>query len=386
MRICILSNDNIPLGFLDNDAPKALHFYDDTLHIYLSGTAHTFEFTANSDHEDADLLTVGNKLAFFYEGKPYFMNIMTTEEDESEIKVEAWAFALELLNEQAIAYTATQAMSFADYIKAFGFDSDLLQIGVNEVSNKRITNEWTGESDTILKRLYSLATVFDAEIEFLPVLNDDYSLDYIQLNVYREHSDGNQGVGRRRDDMRFRYGKDVTGVSKTEDITELYTAIRPTGKDDINISSLGRREVKDSEGNLLFVKPNGSPDIRAPQACQRFPSSVGDEKYILLNWSTEYEDVETLYSNALAKLKGICEPQCTYEIKGYIDVGIGDTITVIDEAFEPSLWLETRVTEQKISFTDPTKNSTTFDNTTELGSGISSTLKFKVADKTLYIL
>ena len=375
MRICILSRDNVPLGFMDNDVPNALHFYDDKLHVFMKGSAHTFEFSAVADHEDACLLEVGNKLSFYYKNTPYYLNIMVTEQTETEIKVEAWAYALELLNETAMAYSAQNAMTFVQYIRKMNFEFHILEIGINEVANKSITNEWTNENDTILKRLYSLATLFDAEIEFIPRLNDDYSLNKIVLNVYRAHSSNHQGIGQKRDDMRYRYGKDVTGIIKKQDISELYTCIRPYGNDDLTIKSIGKREHKDPDGNVAYTHAPNAGEIMAPIAAQNFPSTVGvNDKYIAYNWKTDYKDAETLYSNALAKLKEISVPKCTYEIKGYIDVNIGDTITVVDESFNPPLYLETRVTEQELSITDSTKNSTTFDNTTELESQLDDTL------------
>jgi phage minor structural protein len=375
MRICILSRDNVPIGYIDNDIKEALHYYDDTLHMYLSGTAHTFEFKTQARHKDSLLLEVGNKIAFLYKERPFYMNIMTVERDEEEVSVEAWAFALELLNETAMAYTATKAMSFVEYVKAMNFEYNILEIGINEVAEKNIKHEWTSETDTILKRLFSLASVFDAELEFIPVLNDDYTLKNIALNVYRAHSSKYQGIGEKREDVYYRYGKDVNGITKTEDITELYTAIRPYGADDLTLASLGKKEELDANGNVEFVHFAGQNEILAPQAAERFPSTVSNyEKYICYNWKTDYKSVNTLYGNALAKLKELSTPNSKYEIDGYIDVNIGDTITIIDEAFNPPLYLETRVTEQQISTVTPSKNKTIFDNTTELESQIDVSL------------
>lgn len=381
MRIAILSKDNQVLGFLDNDAPSALHFYDDTLHIYLTGTAHTFEFTCSENHEDAQLLEVGNKLAFFYKNKPYYLNIMTTSHTETEITVEAWAYCLELLNETAKAYSATEAMSFEAYFKKMIYSNDVISIGLNEVSDKKIKNEWTSTTDTLLKRLYSLADTFSAELEFVPVLNDDYTFSKIEVNVYKEHSDTNQGIGERRTDANYRYGKGVDGITKKQDITSLYTAIRPTGEDDLTISDIEDRTVTDDDGNVLYFHKKGSGLIYAKQAMETFPSAVGtDDKYICYNWETDYSTTEALYGNALAKLKTISVPDSTYEIEGAIDVSIGDTITVIDESFNPALYLETRVTEQEISFTDSTKNKSTFENTKELESQIDDSLTKRVEE------
>ena len=381
MRIAILSKDNQVLGFLDNDAPSALHFYDDTLHIYLTGTAHTFEFTCSENHEDAQLLEVGNKLAFLYKNKPYYLNIMTTSHTETEITVEAWAYCLELLNETAKAYSATEAMSFEAYFKKMIYSNDVISIGLNEVNDKKIKNEWTSTTDTLLKRLYSLADTFDAELEFVPVLNDDYTFSKIEVNVYKEHSDTNQGIGEKRTDANYRYGKGVDGITKKQDITSLYTAIRPTGEDDLTISGVEDRTVTDDDGNVLYFHKKGSGLIYAKQAMETFPSAVGtDDKYICYNWETDYSTTEALYGNALAKLKTISVPDSSYEIEGAIDVNIGDTITVIDESFNPALYLETRVTEQEISFTDSTKNKSTFENTKELESQIDDSLTKRVEE------
>ena len=381
MRIAILSSGNQVLGFLDNDAPSALHFYDDTLHIYLTGTAHTFEFTCSENHDDTQLLEVGNKLAFFYKNKPYYLNIMTTSHTETEITVEAWAYCLELLNETAKAYSATEAMSFESYFKKMIYSNDVISIGLNEVSDKKIKNEWSSTTDTLLKRLYSLADTFDAELEFMPVLNDDYTFSKIEVNVYKKHSDTNQGIGERRTDANYRYGKGIDGITKKQDITSLYTAIRPTGEDDLTISDVEDRTITDDNGNVLYFHKKGSGLIYAKQAMETFPSAVGtDDKYICYNWETDYSTTEALYGNALAKLKTISVPDSSYEIEGAIDVNIGDTITVIDESFNPALYLETRVTEQEISFTDSTKNKSTFENTKELESQIDDSLTKRVEE------
>lgn len=375
MRICILSKDNEPLGFLDNEISEGLHFYDDTLHIYFTGTAHTFEFSVIATEEAADLLKVGNKISFIYKDRGYYMSIMNTEQDEEEIKVEAWSYCLELLNEKASSYEPAEAHTFLEYFNTMIFTNDIFEVGVNEVSTYKRKLEFSNDTDTLLARIYSLATNFDAEVEFIPQLNADYSLDKFLMNVFKEHSDTDQGIGERREDEYFRYGKDVDGVTKTQDISELYTMIVPTGKDGLTIASLGERKVYDDDGNLLYWHPNKSAAIYAPIACQNFPSAVtSKDKYIRYDWDTEYSSVETLYGNALAKLKTLSAPESTYEIEGNIDVNVGDTITVIDEAFSPPLYLETRVTEQEISFTDPTKGKATFSNTKELETAIDSTL------------
>ena len=374
VRIAILNSTDEVCCFMDNSAPDALHYYGDELHEYLEGSAYTYSFTVSSKHADSEFLTEGGKISFVWRGKDYYLNIMKIEQDEYEISVEAYGLSLELLNEYVGDYSAATAMSFEEYITAFGF-AEVLTIGVNEVSDKKITNEWTGDA-TVLARLFSLATVFSAELEFVAQLNDDHSLKAIVLNVYREHDDNHQGMGENRQDIALRYGVNVEGVKKTSDISELYTAIRPTGKDGLTITSLDKT-VYDDDGNVLYSSPKGYNHILAVQACAQFPSNLlssTTDRYIAKLFSYDTDNAETLYGQALAELKKNCTPQVTYDIDGYFDTNIGDTVRVEDDEYNPTLYLDARVTEQVRSFTDPTKNKTTFSNVVEKQSEIDESL------------
>ena len=380
VRIAILNTADIICAFMDNTAPDALHYYDDELHEYLEGSAYTYSFTVSAKHEDSAFLTEGGKISFVYRDKDYYLNIMKIVRDEYEIEVEAYGLSLELLNEYTGEYSAPKAMSFVEYVDALYF-ADVITIGINEVSDKRITNEWTGES-TILARLFSIANVFSAEIEFVAQLNDDYSLKTIVMNIYREHDDTHQGMGEARQDITLRYGVNVEGIQKTSDISDLYTAIRPTGKDGLTIWSLERTEY-DENGNVLYWTPKNSTDIHAVQACQQFPSNLlksTTDKYIINLYSYDTDNVETLYGQALAELKKNCVPQVTYDIDGYFDTNIGDTVRVEDDEYNPTLYLDARVTEQVRSFTDPTKNKTTFSNVIERQSEIDASLLERVSE------
>lgn len=370
VRIAILDAYDNVCAFLDNGAPKGLHYYEDELHEYLKGAANTFSFKSSAKHEDSAYLTEGNKLAFQYHDRDYYLNIMRVVRDEWTVEVIAYSLSFELLNEQKEAYKAPKAMSFAEYLNVMDYEK-VLTLKINEVSDKKITHEWTG-TDTLLKRVYSLATVFGAEVEFIPELNRDHSLKRILLNVYEEHSDTAQGIGQERTDLTLRYGINVTGITKTSDITELYTAIRPFGKDGLTVTNLDKTEL-DADGNIEFQSPKGNRNILAVQARDRFPSNpMGNlnDRYIAKIWSYDTDNVNVLYGQALAELKKNCVPQVEYEVSGYFDTGIGDTVTIVDEEYTPELYLSARVTEQIVSFTDRTRNQTIFSNFKELQSEI----------------
>lgn len=374
IRIAILNPYNNVLAFLDNTVPNAMHYFDEILHTYLKGSSYTFEFTTMTAHDDAVFLVEGNKLSFKRKGKDYHLTIMNVEKGGDTTSVTAYGLCLELTNEYVGEYKAPRAMSFTEYVNAYGFEQSFT-IGRNEVSDKRITHEWTG-TDTVLARLYSIANVFDAELEFVTQLNDDYSLKNVVLNIYRAHSDSVQGMGSDKRSTILRYPNDVYGITKTSDITELYTAIRPTGTNGLQLNSISGRTVKDSNGNVLY-KVNGN-NILAPQARDRFPSTLitnhSNDMYAVQIWSYETENVETLYGQALVQLKKNCVPKVTYDVDAYIDADIGDTFTIEDAEYNPTLYLEARITEQEICFTDSEKCKTIFDNFEEKQSQISSAL------------
>ena len=377
VRIAILSANNTQVAFMDNAHKKSMHYWDDELHEYLQGAANTYTFTVNAKHPDAEHVTVGNKVAFTHKGKSYYLNIVNTDQTEQTITATAWSLSFELINEDAGEYKAGKAMSFEEYLAVFDAERTL-KLGLNEVSDKRITNEWTGTT-TVLKRLFSLANVFSAEIEFETVLNSDYSLKEIVLNVYREHSDTDSGIGEYRGDVVLRYGKGITGIRKTTDAEKLYTCIQPTGKDGLTINGLDKKEY-DENGNIEYFTDGAI--IRAPQARDRFPSNIvnKEDAYILLRKEYDMDNKDKLYSMALSDLKTASEPVVTYEVDGHFDTNIGDTVRMQDQEWTPVLYLQARVSEQVRSLTNPNTAKTVFTNYKELMSEISSDLLDKMQE------
>lgn len=377
IRIAILSANNTPVAFMDNAHKKSMHYWKDELHEYLQGAANTYTFTVSAKHQDAENVTAGNKVSFIHKGKSYYLNIVNTEQTEETITATAWSLSFELINEDAGEYKAGQAMSFEEYLAIFDAERTL-KLGLNEVSDKRIANEWTGTT-SVLKRLFSLANVFSAEIEFETVLNKDYSLKEIVLNVYREHSNTNSGVGEYRNDIVLRYGKGITGIRKTTDAEKLYTCIQPTGKDGLTINGLDKKEY-DENGNIEYFTDGAI--IRAPQARDRFPSNIVNkaDAYILMRKEYDTDSKDKLYSMALSDLKTASEPVVTYEVDGYFDTNIGDTVRMQDQEWTPVLYLQARVSEQIRSLTNPKTAKTVFTNYKELTSEISDSLLQRMQD------
>lgn len=378
--IAVKSQYDQVLAFFNNAAPKAMHFKNDRLHEYVKGNASQFTFKTAAKHSDSQYLVEGNKLAFRWKNKDYDLNIVKVIRDEKVVEVTAYSTMFELLYETRGEYTGN-SMTFEQYLNVFD-PEHVLVVGVNEVSSARISNKWEG-TQTILARLFSLATVFSAEIEFVTELNDDYTLKQVTLNVYKEYSDGlNQGIGENRSDVILKYGKGITGITKTSDISDgIYTAILAYGKDGLSINDIERNWYNE-DGNLEYFTRKGQPRIYAPLARDNFPSNLfasENERYIGYEADdTEYTSQEALLGYMLSELKKLSTPEVTYEIDGKFDVDVGDTIIVEDDGYNPTLYLSVRVAETEKSLSNPSIRKAVISNVKELSSEIDASLLAQV--------
>lgn len=371
------------VAFVDNDKQNTLNYYDDTWARDLPTGSSTFEFTVfkkaiKSDTALSKAYQYLNERAwvsFRYHGRTYLFNVMTVEENEQTIKCYCENLNLDLINEHANPYKAERAMSFIEYCQEMGLlGFSNLSVGINEISDRRRTLEWEGQ-DTNLARLLSLANKFDAEIEFETQLNADSSIKSFRVNVYQENDENHQGVGRVRNDIQLTYGKNLTSITRKVDKTGVFNAIRPTGKrrvknergeeveEVVTLGGLDPWSVT-KDGILEFYQRNES--LYAPISMQMYPSvfspSTFDDQWIRKDFSYETDNPKELRRLAYNELKKHCYPAATYEVDGFIDVEIGDTIKIYDNGFSPALMIQARVSEQKISFTNPASNKTTFSN------------------------
>ncbi|QBX16314.1 tail assembly protein [Streptococcus phage Javan241] len=312
---------------------------------------------------------------------------MRVEEDEHTIKCYCENLNLELLNEYSNPFKAKEAMSFKQYCDILGLlNYTALSIGINEVADFKRTLEWEGQ-DTKLARLLSLANKFDAEIEFETKLNPDSTLKSFKINVYRENDDEHQGVGRIRTDIRLEYKKNLKSIKRTVDKTGIFNAVRPTGKtegDDPKEVTIGGMvdpiKEKNAKGILEFYQDGDV--LYAPISRQMYPSAFApennDDQWIRKDLFVESDNQKVIRAAGLKALKKAAYPAVTYEIDGFLDVEIGDTIQIYDNGFSPALNIRARVSEQTISFTNPQNNKTTFANFKELENRLSSNLQARL--------
>lgn len=226
------------VAFIDNNKQTTLNFFNDKWTRSLESATSVFEFSVFKKKIQSDTyveqaykhLNERAFVSFKYKGRSYLFNVMKTEENEQIIKCYCENLSLELMLEYQGAYKAPKAMTFEEYLKTWGIlGVAKLDLGINELTDQRRALQWEGQ-ETSLARLISLARNFDAEIEFETHLKSNSQLDRFVMNVYKAHSAENQGVGRKRNDVVLKYGKNVRSIKRSVDKTQLYNAIKPVGR------------------------------------------------------------------------------------------------------------------------------------------------------------
>ncbi len=472
------------VAFVDNSKQNTLNYYNDTWSRDMPTGSSTFEFTVFKKAIQSDTalskayqhLNERAWVSFRYNGRTYLFNVMSVEENEQTIKCYCENLNLELINELVNPYKATRAMTFAEYCQEMALlNYAHLTIGINEISDKQRIIEWTTQ-ETKLARLLNLAKQFNAEIEFDTQLKADSTLKKFIVNIYHEHDDTHQGVGRIRNDVFLKYGKNISSITRKVDKTGVFNTIRPTGKmptveaEDSGERHVSSRRVKNSDGSttetIIRTAPDGTKSktivhtkvtkladktrittttttrsdgsieqtvttsqkggpsntekriikppkkkeketepekevltienlgdwsiknergelefyqrgqqLYAPLSMQLYPSTftsaTAEDQWTRRDFDFDTDEPNELRRLAYLKLKQHCYPAITYEVDGFVDVEIGDTIQIYDDGFSPALIVKARVTEQKISFTNPASNKTTFANFKALESKLS---------------
>lgn len=378
------------VAVLDNSLSGAIHYFDDEFHRYLDYGRSTFDLSIAKKHmmysnastgaeDDFQYLKENHFLVFTYKNRDYKFTIRRVEETESSLRLFCEDLSFDLLNEYRGPYKADKAYPISKYVNDCLVDSGY-EIGINEFTKNERTLEWEGDQ-TVLKRLLSICNSFGAEIEFETILNDDRTVDKQLVHLRKR-------VGMDRPDVELKYGRDVSSIRRSVDNTGLITAIKPRGHEEDNkivtIKNV-EKEIKDENGNVVFYTKKGSEYICAPMANQEYgnPKRKGGG-YIVGQFSYDTKSDTELFNRALTELEKKCVPAYEFEIEGFYDIDIGDTIRAIDEGYNPILLLEARISEQTISFSDPTKNKTVYSNYRILQNKVSQSLLDRIDEVKKY--
>ncbi|TLQ11753.1 serine/threonine protein phosphatase [Lactococcus cremoris] len=386
------------VGFINNNLPDALHYFDDNWHRYLAEGTSTFDFSVNKINSSYALLTLQSYISFTYDGEDYLFNIINIEQDHYSMHLQCENLNLELISEEVGAYGNTKRHSIVWYLKNVAkITNDFVEIGNNpfplndeDSSNPILSFDST---DTKLARIISICNSFNAEFQFRTQLKNDGTLQNITIDLYKE-----EGVGQKRKDVTLYYGKNIAGItSKADRTSTFFNATTVTdSKNKFNWLSVEGKHYN-SDGQLEFYKNAGDNTAYAPLSRDMFPSqlkSSSSDRYTRKNLSIEATSANSLWDYAVSQFKLYAYPQMTYEVSVAVNavtsalgndrkLDIGDTIIVQDKTFDKSdggLILSARVSEQEISFTNPHNNKITFTNFVRLKSEISADLYGRMKD------
>ena len=361
------------LGIATAGGGGKIHIVDDTDDQLISAGARTYSgtilFTPELSSKVQTMAARGNYILYMDErNKAVFMTIMESSHDPlaGEETFTAEDAGIDLINETVGPYKAPQAMGIADYINLFTNDSGF-EIGINEIPDLKRTLEWTGESDTTLNRILSVATQFDnAEL--------DFSFDVSGTTVVRRLINIHQRIGADRN-ITLYVDKDINKIVTSGSIYDLYTAVTPTGgtpenKDgettDQQPITLEGYQWTDPDGRYVLTKEGVLLDPVANQTWSRLLAKGGSPSVnaAYINRVVTYTATSqaTLLQSALSDLKAHNHEAVNYETDIAVlpqNINIGDTIHLADE--DEHLYLSARLLELKSSYSMDTHTATLGD-------------------------
>ena len=318
-------------------------------------------FSCYITFEDKDRLTVeamtdaGNYLLRKNDDENEFYTIIDSEVDPEshEVYIYAEDAGLDLLNEIADPYEATEAHPIAWYIEKWTEDSGF-EIGINEVSDLSRKLKWDGES-TVTERLASVATQFDnAEIS--------YSFDIDGLIITNKYVNIHKKRGKDIGDE-LRINKHLNNIIVKKSVANLATALRVTGgtpegqEDPITLKGYSY-----DDGDF-YVDSNGV--LKSRKAVERWSRYCWEKKipgyegHIEKTYSYDTTNQQTLCARAVTELKSICEMEVNYEADIAIlpdTVKIGDRVNIVDDNGE--LYVSARLLQLKTSIVEGTRKAT----------------------------
>ncbi|MCI9069420.1 phage tail spike protein [Clostridium sp.] len=353
-------------GGVDNAPP----FFDDVYTQDLATGAETYSFSSIVTGDIARDLTVGNYVAFRDENKKYkLFQIVETEESHEDamyINVYAEGAGLELINKvfRARKSPSTSLRKFMEMVlDETGWNVGYIPYSAQEVLDLDLPDA------SVYSTLQSTLSSYNVEMSFrFEINNGRISSKFIDIDTKRGRVTG----------KRFTFGKDIEGLKRKVNSTELYTALIGRGNNNISFKDI----VVDG-----IDKPLGQDFLVNQEAYDKYNHN-GSHVMGIFNFDTD--SPEELLRETYKKLEECKEPKIEYEVsvallgellgENWNNVSIGDTVAIVDNSFNPPIHLMARVSKLEKSFTNPDSNTCTFSNFTEVKSNITDEMRKVVSE------
>ena len=338
-------------------------FFDDTYIRDNDTSTESFEFSTNvEDTSESEYVM------FLYHNEYKLFQIIDIDQEHNEGKIVTTIYgesaSLELLNSVVRAFNGEwDCLSFFNHILEeseweIGYFSDELKTKVVNINLDKTTQIWKCIQDYMQEYNYEI----NARVE--------YNNGYVKKKILDIYAEGELGL---KTYKRFEYGLNVSGINKKKDLYDWCTALIVESKNSVVDI------VVDEDG---YFKTKGSDVILAINENNKYNNG---KDFIYGVYEGEEMSAQETIDNALKEIKKRATPHFDYEVTTaltydeYMEINLGDTVRVVDHAYNPALLLEARVSKLELSFTNRNACKCTLSNYKELKSNI----MFGLGDKEL---
>ncbi|MDF3555494.1 phage tail protein [Bacillus cereus] len=347
----ILNKNQETVGVASNSNPLSLPYFEDWHTENLEGI-NTYEFKVPSDHSDSGKLEVeGHVIIKNLDGE----HLLFTIKEVSDGMDSGRRIKSIFCEETAI----TELLS--DVQRPDTFASTTLEVVAKSILNNTVGYTladvpYTQSQDiefsdymTVLEAFRQVSNEFNMEMYFTVKLQGTKIVE--KTIHFVEERGQNTGV-------RFDYSYDLRGVGRTEDSSQVVTALIGVGKGDnsqtrINLISVGAFNMGD------IYKEAGADWIGSEVALQRFGRNGRHRFGFFVDDKSDSDN--QLKDRTIKELMKRCVPAVHYSssittlerLTGYDakKLRIGDTIVINDKSFTPYIVINGRVKQLKRSYT-----------------------------------
>ena len=338
-------------------------FFDDTYIRDNDTSTESFEFSTNVED-----ISESEYVMFLYHNEYKLFQIIDIEQEHNEGKIITTIYgesaSLELLNSVVRAFNGEwDCLSFFNHILEeseweIGYFSDELKTKVVNINLDKTTQIWKCIQDYMQEYNYEINT------------RVEYNNGHVKKKILDIYAEGELGL---KTYKRFEYGLNVSGINKKKDLYDWCTALIVESKNSVVDITV------DEDG---YFKTKGSDVILAINENNKYNNG---KDFIYGVYEGEEMSAQETIDNALKEIKKRATPHFDYEVTTaltydeYMEINLGDTVRVVDHAYNPALLLEARVSKLELSFTDRNACKCTLSNYKELKSNI----MFGLGDKEL---
>lgn len=347
----ILNTKQETVGVANNGSPFSLPYFND-LHTENLEGVNTYEFSVPSDHADSKLLEVeGHVIIRNLDGE----HILFTIKEIIDSSVDGKKIKEIFCEDTAISELLSDVQRPAKY-ESTTLENVVRSVIANvhdwKLGKVPFTDSWNVEfSDytTILEALRHLMTQFNKEMYFTVRLEGTRIVEKI-INIVDE-----RGVDT---DTRFDYHHDLKAVTRTEDSSQIVTALIGVGKGDQGGTRVNLQNVEAFvDGD--FYKEAGADWIGSETALQSWGKNGRHRFGVYLD--EDSDTPEELKRRTLKELAKRIIPNVSYStsvanlerLTGYEakKLRLGNSVLINDKSFEQPIVISGRVKELKRSYT-----------------------------------